>query len=71
MVGGSGVEPILAFAYISGKLLRAPRLFSLKTKKYLRRHRVDSRLEYIYFMKMGQPKLSEGKSYIFGTVLVF
>ena len=32
--------------------------FFLKTKKYLRRHPVDSCLEYIYFMKIGQPKLT-------------
>jgi hypothetical protein len=39
--------------------LLTPRLFPLKAKKYLRRHPADCQLEYIYFMKMGQPKLSE------------
>jgi hypothetical protein len=39
--------------------LLTPGFFPLKTKKYLRRHPADCRLEYIYFMKIGQPKLSE------------
>jgi len=39
--------------------LQTPGFSSLKTKKYLRRDAVDSRLEYIYFMKIGQPKPSE------------
>jgi len=30
--------------------------------KYLHRHPVDSWLEYIYFMKIGQSKLSERQS---------
>ena len=37
------------------------KLFSMKTKKYLDRYPADSWLEYIYFMKIGQPKLSERK----------
>jgi hypothetical protein len=34
----------------------------MKTKKYLHHHPADYSLEYIYFMKIGQPKLSERKS---------
>jgi len=34
-------------------------LFSLKMKKYLHRHPADCWLKYTYFMKIGQPKLSE------------
>jgi hypothetical protein len=35
---------ILDFAYILRTFPSAPRLFSLKTKKYLRRHPMDCRL---------------------------
>jgi hypothetical protein len=58
----SGVGGELYFAYISGKFPSDARLLSLKTKKYLHRHPAHSRLEYIYFVKSGQPKLSEKKS---------
>jgi len=53
---------ILDFVYISRKFHLPPGFFPLKTKKYLHRHPADSWLEYIYFMKNGQPKLSERKS---------
>ena len=42
--------------------------FLLKTKKYLHRHPVDARLEYIYFMKIGQPNLSERTSQTSGLL---
>jgi hypothetical protein len=52
----------LYFVYISGKFPSDARLLSPKKKKYPHRHPAHSRLEYIYFMKSGQPKLSEKKS---------
>ena len=39
----------LHFAYISRKVPSDPRLFPLKTKKYLRRHPVDSWVEIYLF----------------------
>jgi len=54
---------ILDFAYISRMFPSHPRLFSLKTKKYLHRHPSDFCLEYTNFMKVGQPKLPERGQY--------
>jgi hypothetical protein len=59
---------ILDFVYISRKLSSYVQVFPLKTKKYLHRFPVDSSLEYIYFMKIGQPKLSERKSQPFDSL---
>jgi hypothetical protein len=39
------------------------------TKKYLSYHPADCQLEYIYFMKIGQPELSERKSQRSGLVV--
>jgi hypothetical protein len=55
---GPGVKPLFLTLTIShGNPLMTPG-FSLKTKKYLRCHPVDSQLVYIYFKKIGQSKLS-------------
>ena len=51
-----------------GSFLMTPGFFPLKTKKYLHRHPADSWLKYIYFMKIGQPKLSERKSQPFDSL---
>jgi hypothetical protein len=53
---------ILGFAYIPRESPSDTSLDCLKMKKHLRRHTADCWLEYIYFMKIGQPKLSERKN---------
>ena len=56
------VEALFLVLPIFHESFLLPPGFLLKTKKYLHRHPVDCQLEYIYFMKIGQPKLSKGKS---------
>jgi hypothetical protein len=66
MLGSRRVD----FARISRKFPSDPRLFSLKTKKYLYRHPVDCWLKYTNSMKIGQPKLSERVKGVGGSLHV-